>query len=168
MRCQSLTFYVSPPSLLSHFLSRSLVLSHTLPPYIYLYLSIHLSISIYHTSESSNYFGYQVYANYYGFLKTKQQSARWTRLITARDEDDLSAKFPTFTAHRHPCTNQRKSATTIIWLLILPYMSCDASTVDAWRYGPLNKADVLEKWFASPQAPQEEVASCLSCTSLVQ
>lgn len=83
------------------------------------------------SAESSNYFGYQVLANYYGFHdKTTQTGGVWTRLISARAKDDLSDRFPTYHGRRH---------------------------YYAWRYGPLNKADVLQKWFDSDAAPQEEV-----------
>ena len=80
--------------------------------------------------ESSNYFGYQVQANYYGFLKTKQTDASWTRLMTSAAPDDMMEIFPTYYSKRHPY---------------------------AWRYGPFNKADILTKWFLSPDKPQEEV-----------
>jgi hypothetical protein len=80
--------------------------------------------------ESSNYFGYQVLANKYGFDHTPQTGGVWTRLMTSRASDDFSATLPTFNARRHPY---------------------------AWRYGPLNKADVIEKWYASAVPPQEEV-----------
>ena len=37
----------------------------------------------------AEYFGYQVWANYYGFLTSGQKSASWTRLLTAGYRDDL-------------------------------------------------------------------------------
>ena len=48
------------------------------------------------SAESSKYFSYQAYANYYGFLHSNQQDASWTRLISSRSVDDLADKFPTF------------------------------------------------------------------------
>jgi hypothetical protein len=80
--------------------------------------------------ESSNYFGYQIQSNYFGFLKTQQTNAVWTRLMTAHAPDDMMEIYPTYYAKRHPY---------------------------AWRYGPLNKADVLTKWFVSPDEPKEDV-----------
>jgi hypothetical protein len=46
----------------------------------------------------------------------------------------MMATFPTYYAKRHPY---------------------------AWRYGPFNKADVLTKWFASPDKPKEDVIVCI-------
>jgi len=80
--------------------------------------------------ESSEYFGYQVQSNYYGFLNSDQKDASWSRLLTAGDRDDLAETFPTFQAKRHPYSR---------------------------RYGPLNKADVMAKWVASSDAPREDV-----------
>ena len=54
----------------------------------------------------------------------------WTRLLTAKTADDLAETFPTFVAKRN---------------------------IFAPRYGPINKPDVISKWFASPQAPSEDV-----------
>lgn len=83
--------------------------------------------------ESSEYFGYQVWANYFGFLSSSQKSATWTRLLTATRTDDLTNHLPglaTFQAKRHMYSK---------------------------RYSPINKADVIQKWYASSDAPQEEV-----------
>ena len=83
--------------------------------------------------ESSEYFGYQVWANYYGFLTSGQADATWTRLLTAGVRDDLPAVVPglaTFQSKRHLYSR---------------------------RYSPLNKPDSLTKWFASADKPKEEV-----------
>jgi len=89
------------------------------------------------SAESSEYFGYQLWANLYGFLTSGQKGGTWTRLLTAKEPDDLAAfetqdgnRFPTFTAPRHSY---------------------------AFRYGPLNKPDVITKWYASSDAPTEDV-----------
>jgi hypothetical protein len=50
--------------------------------------------------------------------------------MTSAGPDDMMDTFPTYYAKRHPY---------------------------AWRYGPINKADVLTKWFLSPDAPKEDV-----------
>jgi len=85
-----------------------------------------------YSAESAEYFGYQMWANKYGFLHSGQGDATWTRLLTCQSPDDLShdPRFPTFTAQRHAY---------------------------AGRYSPTNKPDVLQKWFASVDAPQEDV-----------
>jgi len=83
------------------------------------------------SQESSRYQGYQALAGWYSFEATKQsqKGGVFTRLLTAEYPDDLSATVPTFCAPRHPYSR---------------------------RYGPLNKPDVVEKWFqASP--PQAQV-----------
>jgi len=92
--------------------------------------SVVANYNIVFSCESSNYFGYQVQSNYFGFLKTQQTNAAWTRLMTSAGPDDMMDTFPTYYAKRHPY---------------------------AWRYGPINKADVLTKWFLSPDAPKEDV-----------
>mmetsp|Transcript_7496 Transcript_7496/g.12041 ORF Transcript_7496/g.12041 Transcript_7496/m.12041 type:complete len:543 (-) Transcript_7496:44-1672(-) len=87
--------------------------------------------------ESKEYFGYQVWANYYGYLTSGQKSASWTRLMTAGGPDDLPDVVPglaTFTAFRGLFAN---------------------------RYGPINKPDVITKWFESPDAPREEVVAVI-------
>jgi hypothetical protein len=84
-----------------------------------------------YSCESSIYFGYQAYANYYGFRITdNNKNGRHMRLLTNQVADDLASQVPTFTAKRHPYSR---------------------------RYGPINKADVITKWYASPHAPTEEV-----------
>ena len=83
--------------------------------------------------ESSEYFGYQVWANYYGFLTSGQSDATWTRLLTGQIRDDLPSVVPglaTFQSKRHHYSR---------------------------RYSPLNKPDSLTKWFASADSPKEEV-----------
>lgn len=85
------------------------------------------------SAESSEYFGYQVWANYYGYLTSGQKSASWTRLLTAGKRDDLSEQvkgLATFQAKR---------------------------TLFSRRYSPINKPDVIAKWFASVDRPKEEV-----------
>jgi hypothetical protein len=85
------------------------------------------------SAESAEYFGYQVWANFYGFLTSKQRSGSWTRLITARRRDDLAEHIPglaTFQAKR---------------------------SLYSRRYSPINKPDVIAKWFDSPDKPREEV-----------
>ena len=77
---------------------------------------------IVHSTESSDYFGYQTLSNAYAFLNSTQTEASWTRLLTCESPDDLSKSFPTFTAPRSPYSK---------------------------RYGPINKPDIIEKWFAS-------------------
>ena len=95
------------------------------------------SYRIIYSAESSEYFGYQMWANLYGYINSGQKGGTWTRLLTSHQPDDLATHttkdghhFPTFTAPRHPY---------------------------AFRYGPLNKPDVIEKWYASRDAPKEEV-----------
>ena len=75
-----------------------------------------------YSAESSDKFGYQTLSNAYAFLNSSQTEASWTRLLTCETPDDLAQKFPTFTAPRSPYSK---------------------------RYGPINKPDVIEKWFAS-------------------
>ncbi|KAH9261727.1 hypothetical protein BASA81_000383 [Batrachochytrium salamandrivorans] len=86
------------------------------------------------SAQSSEYFGYQMYANKLAFMQSqKGVDCTWTRLLTCQHPDDLSLdpRFPTFTAPAHPY---------------------------ARRYSPINKPDVIEKWFQSPlDAPREEV-----------
>jgi hypothetical protein len=82
--------------------------------------------------ESSEYFGYQTWANNLGFYRSHQGDATWTRLLTCYEPDDISVdpRFPTFTAQRHLYSS---------------------------RYSPINKPDVLHKWYVSKDAPKEEV-----------
>jgi hypothetical protein len=83
--------------------------------------------------ESSEYFGYQVWANRLAFSQSqKGYDATWTRLLTSHTPDDIASdpRFPTFAAHRSPY---------------------------APRYSPINKPDVITKWYASVDAPKEEV-----------
>lgn len=83
------------------------------------------------SAESAEYFGYQVLANYYGFKHSEQNGATWTRLLTSMTRDDLAdMKFTTFQAKRHLYSR---------------------------RYSPINKPDVITKWYQSVDAPQEEV-----------
>eukprot|EP00756_Hemistasia_phaeocysticola_P063564 Hpha_TRINITY_DN7037_c0_g1::TRINITY_DN7037_c0_g1_i1::g.22931::m.22931/K20781/SGT1; peptidyl serine alpha-galactosyltransferase len=80
------------------------------------------------SGESSNYFAFQTQSNLYAF-ETSGQSADgggWARLMTSSSYDDLAETFPTFSAKRHPYSR---------------------------RYSPINKGDVLAKWFASVDAP---------------
>lgn len=90
----------------------------------------HGDYRVVYSGESSKYMGYQARANYWGFLKSGQTNAAHTRLVTMHEADDLVDFLPTFWGKRHPFSR---------------------------RYGPLNKPDVLTKWFASPNAPKEEV-----------
>lgn len=85
---------------------------------------------IVYSGESSTYFGYQAQASYFSFLESRQTGGSWTRLMTSQKGDDMMDTFPTFNAKRHPYSR---------------------------RYGPLNKADVLTKWFASADTPRDEV-----------
>ena len=78
------------------------------------------------SASSSHYFGYQVYANAYAFLQSPQINASWMRLLTARQPDDLSDTVPTFTAPK---------------------------CVQSNSYNPINKPDVIHKWFHSMDAP---------------
>jgi len=90
-------------------------------------------VRIVFSCESSEYFGYQVWANYYGYLSSGQQSASWTRLLTAQKRDDLADHLPglaTFQSRRHLYSR---------------------------RYSPINKADVIQKWMASADRPKEEI-----------
>ncbi len=83
--------------------------------------------------ESSTYFSYQVWANYYGYLTSGQKSAQWTRLMTGRKRDDLDdavTGLATFQAKRGLYSR---------------------------RYSPINKPDVISKWFESLDRPQEEI-----------
>jgi len=83
--------------------------------------------------ESAEYFGYQVWANLYGYLTTNQKSSTWTRLMTAERRDDLSDVVPgllTFQAKR---------------------------TRFARRYSPINKPDIIAKFLESPDSPVEDV-----------
>lgn len=80
--------------------------------------------------ESSAYFAFQVLASLYSFEESKQEDASYMRLLTCQEPDDLATDIPTFTGKRHPYSK---------------------------RYGPLNKPDVVTKWFASENAPTEEV-----------
>jgi len=87
--------------------------------------------NIVYSCESSTYFGYQVYANLYGFHQSNQPPGTgYTRLLTASEPDDLVDLVNTFTAPRDPYSH---------------------------RYSPFNKPDVIHKWFESPQAPTEDV-----------
>lgn len=79
--------------------------------------------------ESSEYFGYQAATNAYAFLQSNQTEASWLRLLTAHGPDDLSEFLPTFQAPR---------------------------TVYSKRYSPINKPDILEKWFHSDDAPHPD------------
>lgn len=93
----------------------------------------HAKYRVVFSCESKEYFGYQTWVNRLAFSRSQHgQDATWTRLLTCREPDDIAQleKFPTFTAHRHPYSD---------------------------RYGPINKPDIITKWFASADAPQEEV-----------
>lgn len=90
----------------------------------------HGDYRIVYSAESSKYMGYQARCNYWGFLQSKQKNAAHTRLVTMHEEDDLVGEISSFWAKRHPFSR---------------------------RYGPMNKPDVLVKWFRSPNAPKEEV-----------
>jgi len=89
-----------------------------------------LKYRIVYSAESSTYFGYQAQSSYWGFKKSKQKNGGWIRLMTSHKMDDLSETFPTFAAKRHPFSR---------------------------RYGPINKADVITKWYASADRPTEDV-----------
>mmetsp|Transcript_21582 Transcript_21582/g.40307 ORF Transcript_21582/g.40307 Transcript_21582/m.40307 type:complete len:540 (-) Transcript_21582:361-1980(-) len=87
--------------------------------------------------ESSEYFGYQVWANYYGYLTSGQKSASWTRLLTAGERDDLSDAIPglaTFQAKR---------------------------SLYSRRYSPINKPDIIAKWYESADRPKEEIVAVI-------
>ncbi|KAH9253980.1 hypothetical protein BASA81_008104 [Batrachochytrium salamandrivorans] len=93
----------------------------------------HAKYRVVFSCESKEYFGYQTWVNRLAFSRSQQgQDATWTRLLTCHEPDDIAQleKFPTFTAHRHPFSD---------------------------RYGPINKPDIITKWFSSADAPQEEV-----------
>ncbi|GAB5364730.1 hypothetical protein AAMO2058_000995100 [Amorphochlora amoebiformis] len=96
--------------------------------------SANATTPLYHviwSGESSRYMGYQTQANYYGFeVSHNDINGRWTRIMTARQPDDLADQFPTFVAKRHPYSR---------------------------RYGPFNKADGIVKWLSSVDAPKTEV-----------
>jgi hypothetical protein len=79
--------------------------------------------------ESSEYFGYQVMAHATGFLRSNQTNASWTRLLTSRQTDDLSDHFPTFTAPK---------------------------SLYSMEYMPINKADIIDKWLNSLDAPHPD------------
>ena len=79
--------------------------------------------------ETSEYFGYQIYAGALGFLRSKQTDASWLRLLSSAVTDDLSEKFPTFTAPKQ---------------------------LYASFYHPINKADVIDKWMHSADAPHPD------------
>ncbi|CAB9508279.1 expressed unknown protein [Seminavis robusta] len=81
------------------------------------------------SATSSDYFGYQVYAHALGFLQSNQTNASWMRLLTARIPDDLSERFPTFTAPQ---------------------------SIYSREYAPINKADVIDKWMHSADAPHPD------------
>jgi hypothetical protein len=85
---------------------------------------------IVYSCESSHYFLWQARINYLAFTKTKQNGGAHTRLMTASVPDDLMDELPSFQAKRHPFS---------------------------LRYGPINKPDVLAKWFRSAHAPVEDV-----------
>jgi len=90
-----------------------------------------VSFHIAYSAESSQYFGYQAYANYYAFLHSEQpEQTGYTRLLTSSEMDDLEARIPTFQAPRIQYSN---------------------------RYTPINKPDVIDKWMQSSQSPTEEV-----------
>uniref|UniRef100_A0A7S2U1S0 Hydroxyproline O-arabinosyltransferase-like domain-containing protein n=1 Tax=Lotharella oceanica TaxID=641309 RepID=A0A7S2U1S0_9EUKA len=89
------------------------------------------SYHIAYSAESSLYFGYQAYANYYAFQTSNQvEGTGYTRLLTSSEPDDLMNTIPTFQAPRLAFSH---------------------------RYSPINKPDVVAKWFESDQAPTEEV-----------
>ena len=80
------------------------------------------------SAESSTYQTTQTRCNRLAFERSGQHAdgGRWTRLLTMNSADDVSTPFPTFWAPRHPYSR---------------------------RYGPLNKPDVIVKWYASASAP---------------
>lgn len=83
-----------------------------------------------YSCESSKYFGYQAQSAQLGFERSKQApGSRMIRLLTCSEPDDLNY-IPTWNAKKH---------------------------VYVKRYGPLNKPDVITKWFASPAAPKEDI-----------
>lgn len=95
------------------------------------------SYHVVYSCESSTYFAYQAYANYYGFLHSNQQTdpkPGYTRLLTSTEEDDLSVanggKIPTFTSKREPFSR---------------------------RYSPYNKPTALTAFMEGPASPTEEV-----------
>jgi len=84
-----------------------------------------------YSAEAGTYMGYQSQTSYYSFLTSGMaDSATYTRLATARKEDDVITTIPSFFAKRHPFSK---------------------------RYGPLNKPDVIMKYFKSGAKPTEEV-----------
>lgn len=82
------------------------------------------------SAESSTYFGIQVQTGYYSFLTSQGKDASYTRLLTSSELDDLGEIIPTFYAKRHPYSRQ---------------------------YIAINKVDIISKWYASAQPPQERV-----------
>jgi hypothetical protein len=81
------------------------------------------------SAESSHYFGFQVLASAFSFLDSNQTNASWMRLLTAQQPDDLSERFPTFTAPR---------------------------SLESNLYSPISKPDVIMKWFQSKDAPHPD------------
>jgi len=99
---------------------KSVSTNENVPPYRVIY-----------SCESSEYFGYQTQANYYGFLTSGQHpNARFSRILTSSETDDIASYVPTYTYKRDPYSR---------------------------RYGPLNKADGLKKWMESVNAPNDEI-----------
>jgi len=89
------------------------------------------SYNVAFSAESSFYFAYQAMANLYAFETSGQsENAVLTRLLTCSEPDDFMDTIPTFQAKREP---------------------------ESLRYSPFNKPDIIAKWFASDQAPTEEV-----------
>ena len=84
---------------------------------------------IVYSATSSEYFGYQLLANAYSFLQSNQTNAHWMRLLTSRVPDDLSERFPTFAA---------------------------PTSLYSRHYVPINKPDIIDKWFQSPDAPHPD------------
>jgi len=83
------------------------------------------------SAESSQYLAWQARVNYHAFKKTQDERiAGFTRLLTSREPDDLISEIPTFQAYRHPFSRS---------------------------YGPLNKPDVIAKWFESALRPSEDI-----------
>lgn len=85
---------------------------------------------IIYSAEAGTYMGYQSQTSYFSFLTSNQGAATYTRLVTAHKEDDLMDTIPSWFGKRHPFSK---------------------------RYGPLNKPDVIAKYFDSPARPTEEV-----------
>jgi len=89
------------------------------------------SYNVAFSAESSYYFAYQSMANLYAFETSGQSpNAVLTRLLTCSEPDDFMDTIPTFQAKREP---------------------------ESLRYSPFNKPDIIAKWFASDQAPTEEI-----------